>query len=54
MCTFPEWRLWPPVPLGKLREEGLVEVRGRHVRIPSVEALLGRFNDSPVQAVTLR
>ena len=30
------------------------EVRGRHVRIPSVEALLGRFNDSPVQAVTLR
>ena len=40
--------------IGKLREEGLVEVRGRHVRIPSVEALLGRFNDSPVQPVTLR
>ena len=40
--------------IGKLRDEGLLEVHGRHVRIPSVEALLGRFNDSPVQVVTLR
>jgi len=40
--------------IGKLREEGLVDVQARHVRIPSVEALLGRFNDAPVQRVTLR
>lgn len=31
--------------IGKLREEGLIEVCGRHVRIPSVENLLGRFNE---------
>lgn len=40
--------------IGKLREEGLAEVQGRHVRIPSVEALLGRFNEPMVQRITLR
>lgn len=40
--------------IGKLREEGLVDVHGRHVSIPSVGALLGRFNEPPVQRVAMR
>lgn len=40
--------------IGKLREDHLVEVQGRHVCIPSVEALLGRFSEPMVQRVSLR
>lgn len=40
--------------IAKLRDEGLVDVQGRHVHIPSVDALLDRFNDSSVQVVSLR
>lgn len=40
--------------IGKLRDEGLVDVHGRHVQIPSVGALLNRFNEPPVQRVVMR
>lgn len=40
--------------IAKLRDDGLLNIQGRHIHIPSVDALLNLFNESEVQTVRLR